>query len=500
MKAVLTPTEMRQADLAAINDYGISGFLLMENAARSAADYIRKITRPNQKVTIFCGSGNNGGDGFALARHLSNQFEVEVFYIGDKGKMSPETKLNFEIANKICKVIHLNSDSEIEELELKSNIIIDALIGVGGSHNLKGLVIPILQKCNSLTNALKIAIDCPTGLNSLTGEVSEFCFKADHTITMYAIKTGMILGKGPDYCGKIYIADLGAPESILFSVAKTFIMEDSDLHNLLPKRKRVSSKFDYGRLLIVAGSKNMPGASALTANSAIKSGTGLVHLITATVHPSLLPEIIPITVPLTDAETISSKSIDCIISYAEKCDCIAIGPGLGDNEETLELVNIIIEKYIPNKKIVVDADGIKAISKDRKYSENLIITPHTGEFSKLIGIDRELIESDPIYYAKLWAEKMNCIIHLKYVPSITTNGEKAYINISGNPGMATAGSGDVLTGIISSLSAQGMDLLIAGALGAFIHSKAGDSYKQNFSEFTLTASSLITYLEEVFRI
>ncbi len=500
MKAILTPEEMRKADSTAIYDYGINGFLLMENAARSAADYIRRIAKQNQKITIFSGSGNNGGDGFAVARHLCNNFEVEVFYIGDKNKMSPETRLNFEITNKICKVIHLQSESEIEQIELKADIIVDALIGVGGSHNLKGLVIPILQKCNSLTNRLKIAIDCPTGLNSLTGEVSEFCFKADHTITMYAIKIGMLLGKAPDYCGKIEIADLGAPESILNSITNTYVIEDKDLHIYLPIRKRISSKFDYGRCLIIAGSKNMPGASALSANTAIKSGVGLVYLVTATIHPSLLPEIIPITVPLTESGTISLKAIDCIDSFAEKCDSIAIGPGLDNNEETIELVKRIIEKYISDKKIIVDADGIKAISKDKKYSGNLIITPHTGEFSNLISIERGLIEANPIYYAKYWAEKMNCLIHLKYVPSVTTNGKKTFININGNPGMATAGSGDVLTGLITSLSAQGMDLLLAGSLGSFIHSKAGDIYKQNYSEYTLTASSIITFLEEVFKL
>ncbi len=497
MIPILTPEEMRIADLKAIEYYGISGSLLMENAARCSADFIRTFAEKNNKVIVFCGSGNNGGDGFALARHLSNDFNVMVYYIGDLNKMSPETKLNFDITSKLVIIEYLFSEEQINSIDLTSDIIIDALIGIGGSHNLKGLIIPILKKCNSHMQAVKIAIDCPTGLNSLSGEVSEYCFKADYTITMYAPKIGMFFGDAPEFCGKIITVDLGAPRTILSEIAKNYVLEDEDINKLLPRRKRISSKFDYGKLLIMAGSKNMPGASALTANSAIKSGAGLVYLMTPTLHPSLLPEIIPISLPMTDSGTISMKALDCIFDYANNCDVIAIGPGIGDNQETIELTKKIIDSFLSTKKIIVDADAIKAISKDKKYATNLIITPHTGEFARLINIERSQLEKNPLEIANHWAQKMNCIIHLKYVPSITTDGNISYINTKGNPGMATAGSGDVLTGIITSLSAQCLELLMAVALGSYIHSKAGDLHKENYSQFSLTASSLINCLDQI---
>lgn len=504
MKCILSVEEMRKVDETAISVYGISSALLMENAAHSSADYIRVIFKEynleNPKVYLFCGSGNNGGDGFALARHIYDFAKVWIYWIGDKSKMTPETYTNFETAKKIgLPIKKLSSEEDCRNINLDCDCIIDALIGVGGSENIRGLALELLKKFKDY-NGLKIALDVPTGLNSDTGRANEFCFHSNFTITMFAIKLGMLLNDGPEKCGKILTASLGAPEFILKKFSNKFVLEDDDIDKIIPKRKRISSKFDYGRILIIAGSKHFPGAAALVANSCITSGSGLVILASTSFHPSLLPEIIQFPVSPTNEGTISLRAFDELKNEIEKSDVIAIGPGLGTNSETLKFVKQIVENYAERKKIVIDADGLKAFDTEFKFNQNVVLTPHTGEFALLTKIDRSEIENNLFDYALKSAKEFNCIIHLKYVPSISTNGIKSFINPYGNPGMATGGSGDVLTGIIASMLAKEIDPLEATATASYLHSKAGDLFFSTFGPESLTASILIDNLKKVFRL
>lgn len=501
MMFILTPEEMSLADKSASVDYNISSALLMENAARSSAIYIREILQEkgftNAEIIFFCGSGNNGGDGFALARHLSDYYNVSVFWIGDETKMSPETRANFLAVNKIgIPIRKLNSTQEIEQLEIEADCIVDALIGTGGSENIRGLALDILKKLKT-ASAIKIAIDCPTGLNSTTGVANAYCFDADYTITMFVPKLGMMLNDGIEKCGKILVASLGAPAKILESIAKTFALEDTDIKDLLPKRKRVSSKFDYGRVLVIAGSRQYPGAAALAANASVRGGAGLVHLATTYFHSALFPEVIQIKLPETDDGTISGKSFECLKSEIEKADSVAIGPGIGSNPETLELVRKIVKYIGKSKPLVIDADALRIVKPTMKLAKNVVLTPHTGEFSRFSSIEREDIERNSYFIAKEWAKRLGCVIHLKYVPSITTDGNFTFLNRAGNPGMASGGSGDVLTGVIASFLARGMTPLAATALASFVHSRAGDSYAEEFGYETLTPSVLIDFLRKV---
>lgn len=501
MKSILTPEEMRLADSTAIDHFGVPSIVLMENAARSSAIYIRQFIEDegllDPEFVFFCGSGNNGGDGFALARHLFDSFKVRIFWIGDETKMSEETRTNFLAASKLgIPMFKLETEQDVDNLQLDAEIIVDALIGVGGSENIRGLALNILKKIKEV-EALKIAIDCPTGLNSLTGVANEFCFEADYTITMYTYKLGLLINQGPDYCGEIFVAELGVPNSIVKKIAKTFAYEDGDHLNLIPNRKRVSSKFDYGRVLIIAGSERYPGAACLTANASIKSGAGLTILATTSFHPALLPEVIRYPLPKTNSGSISLAAFEILQDELEKADSIAIGPGLTDNPETIDLVHKILEMYKDKKKIVVDADGLRAIDGKAKLSKNIVLTPHSGELSRIINIERNEIEQSAFFVSKDWARKMDCIIHLKYVPPITTDGDLAYLCLAGNPGMASGGSGDVLTGIIATFLARGLDTLSATSLAAYVHALAGDIYANEFGMETLTASSLIDLLPEV---
>lgn len=501
MKYILTPDEMRQADSLAINHYGVPSIVLMENAARSSSMYIQQIIEEEGLIepefTFFCGSGNNGGDGFALARHLCGLYNVKIYWIGDESKMSEETRINYLSAKNLgIPCVKLESEEDVEQLEIVSEIIVDALIGVGGSENIRGLALSILKKIYN-SPALKIAIDSPTGLNTLTGKANEFCVQADYTITMFAYKLGLLINDGLEKSGEIYVAGLGVPNSIVEKFARTFAYEYEDLFKLIPERKRISSKFEYGRVLIIAGSERYPGAAALCANASIKSGAGLTILASTSFHPMLLPEVIRLPIIPTAGGTISEKSLSILEEEIEKADSIAIGPGVTDNPETISLIRQVIERYKDSKKIVVDADGLKAISFDSVLSKNIVITPHCGELSRIINIQRTEIENNAYFVAKEWASKLDCIVHLKYVPPITTDGESSYLCLAGNPGMASGGSGDVLTGIIATFVARGLEPLIATSLGAFVHALAGDFYVEQYGMETLTASALIDFLPEV---
>jgi ADP-dependent NAD(P)H-hydrate dehydratase / NAD(P)H-hydrate epimerase len=500
MKYILSPNEMLLADKTAIEEYAIPGLILMENAARSAADYVRILLEELEiiDVAIFCGSGNNGGDGFAMARHLFDDLNVIVYWIGSKEKMSEETLVNFEAVEKLeIDLIHIADENDLDKIELDDECIIDAMIGVGGSENIRGVALDILDLISGL-ECLKIAIDAPTGLNTETGAAHKLSFLANYTITMFATKTGMLKNAGIDCCGEIFEADLGAPYQIVEEICNTYAYDYEDVALYFPVRFKQSTKFDYGKTLVIAGSTTYPGAAALCANSAIKTGSGLVYLYSTEIHSSVLPEVIPCKLKGNDEGFIALGDMDKINEMAAKVDTIAIGPGLGDNPETIEVVSRVIENYSDIRKIIVDADGLRAINKDSQLNKNIILTPHVGEFARIIGISREEVEFSGAELVQEWADKLNCIILLKDVPSFISDGMSTYYNLNGNPGMATGGSGDVLTGIVASLYSQGLSGLHAASVGAFVHAHAGDIYVENYSEESLTATDLLNNIKIAF--
>ncbi len=498
MKYLLNIDTVRQADNDAISKFGISGLVLMENAARSVAEFIKKKFIDKSKIKIFCGAGNNGGDGFAIARHLISDFDVEIFQIGSVSKMSPETRANYEITQKMKITTNIIEKKEsINSLNFDADIIIDSLVGVGGTENLKGIVCDILDKIN-ITNAVNIAVDVPTGLNADTGEISKHCFKADYTITMFAGKIGMYLNDGRNVCGKIIVADLGAPNSIIKHLSSDYILQKEDVKRLIGKRQKNTSKFDYGRVIVIAGSENFPGAAALTTNATVKSGAGLVELISPIMHHHLIPEVIFHKAKANNNGFMTLENIDLVIERLDKANTLIVGPGIGNNQDTLDFIENVLNNTPPWVKIVIDADALRVVNKLKFVSERTILTPHIIEFSRMFNIPISEVQRNSYFIAKEKAKELGCVILLKNVPSIITDGLETYLNIGGNPGMATGGSGDVLSGIIGSMTAQGLDALEAAAIGSFVHSKAGDLYARKYSEQALSAGNLIEFLKFVF--
>jgi NAD(P)H-hydrate epimerase len=502
MRHILSPEEMRLADRRAIVEYSIPSAILMENAAISSAAIIRalfdEINYIEPTLLFLCGSGNNGGDGFAIARHLFEEYDVRIAWLGAESKMSPETFSNYNSCLKLgIELYHIEDENDLVSFDFSADCIIDAMLGVGGSENVKGIAAAILKRIKNI-DALKIAIDAPTGLNTDTGIASNDCFRADATITMHSEKRGLLQNDGIEVCGEIFVASIGAPSVVLNGVNSVKALDLEDVAFLLPKRRRISSKFDYGKVMVIAGSEKYPGAAALCANAAIRAGAGLVYLHSTAFHQSLLPEVIPCKLASTDDGSVAISAFDSLLENAINADAIAIGPGLSDNTETTELVKRLLDAIPNDKVVVVDADGLRAITLEKQLRNNVVITPHLGEFSRLSGMPVDDFRFKTTEVARDFASKLNCTLLLKHVPTVITDGDTIYWNTGGNSGMASGGSGDVLTGIIVSLAAQGLNQLDAAAAGAFIHSLAGDLYAEDFSEVTLTAGKLIDYLEQAF--
>lgn len=490
-----TPEEIRKIDSQSIEELGISGLQLMETAACNSASYITGILEEKSRINILCGSGNNGGDGFAIARHLCDRYEVKVFWIGEQSKMSDETKTNYNSLKKIgIKTEKIDEKTSLKKLIEKTDCILDAFLGIGADENLRGIVVPILEIIQSF-EGLKIAIDNPSGLNASTGKAHKFAFKADYTLTMFAPKPGHYLEDGIEIAGRSIKIPIGTPENKFNYLNKIKLLEKDDIKILINKRKENSSKFDFGRLAIIAGSKAMSGAASMAANSAISSGCGLVHL--ATVFPNnIKQEVMTENLQASNNGFISFNNIDRIKKLTKKCDALAIGPGLGTEEETKKLVRQIL-KDNSDKATVIDADALDVIDINSKLNENYIITPHTGEMSKITQIDRKEIEENRLEITREWSRKLNCTILLKGKTSIISNGYETYFNNIGNSGMATAGSGDVLAGLIASFLAQGYTPLKSGIIGSLLHSIAGDNYIKTKNKYSLTATKLIEEIEYI---
>jgi NAD(P)H-hydrate epimerase len=411
--------------------------------------------------------------------------------------MSAETRVNYDIVRKMQIPMYENVElSFVFEILKESDIVIESLIGVGADENLRGNT-PALLKLLNYADAMKIAIDVPAGLNANTGRAHIDAFSADITLTMFASKLGMFLNDGPNHCGEIIVCNIGAPLH-LPQENSYLCLNDESAREILGIREQNSDKFEFGRVLVIAGSDSMPGAAALTANSAIKSGAGLVELLTTSVHPALLPEVIAHKLKANPDGTISADNKDLILSRCIKATSIVIGPGIGTNESALKMFNEIISKF-PEIPIVIDAEGLRILDNEFKSNKNLILTPHIYEFSKLAVQSVDEIQKDLIGIAKEFATNHHCTLLLKSHPTIITNGDRTILNIGGNSGMATAGSGDVLSGIIGTMAGQSDDLINSTSLAAFVHSRAGDLYSAENDEYTLSASSIIDYLPAAFK-
>ena len=502
--------QMRKADEVSIKDFNIPGIVLMENAALGIIKEVEKdicngILPKKGHTSIICGTGNNGGDGFAVARHLASMdWDVEVFICGDKSRITGDALTNLQVIKKLNMPIYVIEDPDMVELDRslsRSQLIIDGMLGTGFRGRLRGNYEAVVEKINK-QHKFVLSIDNPTGLNCDTGFAEESCIKADKTVTLGLPKIGLVINDGPYYCGELSVCGLSIPEEVYESIGiRRFLTEIDDLRSLIKPRKLNNHKGSFGRVFIAAGSKGMEGAGLLAAKAALRSGAGIVELAVPEGAFDAVRGKIPVLITRglsDDGEgCLSFKCCEEILFEAEKASVLLIGPGIRTTQQVKEAVaNTIINC---SKPLVLDADGLNAISDEPeillKRPETTIITPHPGEMARLMDVSTSEIQQNRLEVAENFANKYKVIVVLKgYRTIIAAPWGETWINPTGNPGMATAGSGDVLGGVIASFIAQGMSPMEAAVCGAYIHGAAGDRAAEKFGQWGMVASDIIKYI------
>jgi NAD(P)H-hydrate epimerase len=509
MIPLFSAQQVRSADALAINEYGFPSILLMENAAKSIFDEILNFVEPNviiDRVGIVCGKGNNGGDGFAIARHfITSGINVHVISLGGEEELKGDALINFSILSKLLnhypdsKLVVFNSNKDLTGFE-NCQIIIDALLGTGYRGELNEPYKSIVEKLN-LIPSIKVAVDLPSGLD-LDNSTAETIFEADLTVTLAQLKTGLYYGKGYANSGKIIKGSIGIGNELFENIpTNSFLIEPEDAYDGLPIRKRDMHKYSAGKLLVIAGSNLYPGASVYTANSALKAGLGACFLaVPSSVSPIVLSRLSSAVVKSysdNDRGFLTTENLKDIEEFIDWADFICLGPGLGRNEETLHAVREII-KTNKSKNMLIDADALYALSDEEYTKLNLkdkILTPHHKEFADLIGISLEDLEMSLLEHGSNFAKNSGCILIIKGAPSIVFDHEgNSYINSAGNSGMAKFGTGDVLSGMISAFLAQSLyekNNLDSTISALYLHSLAADILEEKLTEYCLTPELLI---------
>ncbi|MEK7396826.1 MAG: NAD(P)H-hydrate dehydratase [Candidatus Poribacteria bacterium] len=509
---IVTAKEMRNIDFQTINEVGIPGVVLMENAGLGVVQAIeRDFPLQTFSIAIFAGKGNNGGDGLVIARYLANKgYRVTTYLLAEPDKFIGDALINLRIAQNIgLNIEYILSDEQLNEKKgiiSQNNLIIDAIFGTGLNGPVRGFASNVIDYLNS-TGIPIVAVDLPSGLDSDTGKVEGSCIKAVMTVTMALPKRGLLLYPGAKFVGKLEIADIGIPQSVIDSQdLSTILIQSSCALKLLPERPRDGHKGLFGRVLVIAGSVGLTGASAMASLSALRVGAGLVTLGTPeSLNPIMevkLTEAMTLPLPETSHQTLSIRAYDKIMQMVNGTDVVAIGPGLSRNPETMELVRKLCKGI--NIPKVIDADGLNALAEDKNCLSELgkqtVLTPHPGEMARLIGKTISDVQSDRINIAIDFAKEYGVILVLKGVPTVIAepNGE-AYLNTTGNPGMASGGTGDVLTGTIAGFLAQGLDAKNSAILGVYVHGLAGDLASIDKGEAGLIAGDLIDFLPKAIK-
>lgn len=501
---VVTAHTMQAIDQRTISEYGIPGRELMENAGRSCAEHIMAAYgtgKALKNAVVIAGKGNNGGDGYVIARHLIEKgWKLLVIVLAEKEKIAGDALTNLlllpEDVLRFC-----FEEGELGRLyaeDIKAaNVVVDAMLGVGLSSDLQGIYNEAVDLVNSAPGNI-VAVDIPTGVHGTTGRLLGKAVKAELTVTFGFAKLGLVLYPGAECVGRLVVCDIGIPEHLASSAAGYEYLDKKKISPLIKRRDRQSHKGTYGNCLIIAGSTGMTGAAAITANSAVRSGAGIVTLaVPETLNPVLeVKTTEAITVPLADAGSghLLAQAIPTIDKLLDGKSTVAIGPGIGRRQSTVTTVQSLVESV--TLPMVVDADALFALAEDtsvlhRKKSQQMILTPHPGEMSRLLGSTVPDVEAIRISVAQEFAKKFGVYVVLKGARTIIASPDgRAAINSSGNPGMASGGMGDVLTGVISALLCQGYSAWDACCLGVFVHGLAGDMVAVEQGEIGMAATDL----------
>ncbi len=477
---ICSSDSVRQMDKEYIEEFDMPSIVLMENAV---IKFLDNIDLSKDNFTIISGRGNNGGDALGIARHLLNKGKkVYIHILEENKKGSDDFKVNLSILQKLGGDIKdLSESKDIEILRsdiLKSEIIIDGIFGTGLKRDVSGIYLEAI-KCINESSRYTISIDVPSGIDSDTGEILGEAIKANKTITFQVYKKGFLNYKSFDYTGDIVVEDIGIPREIVERNKDNISFTDEKyIKGVFPFRNKVGHKGTYGRVLIFAGHKGFVGAAYMVGKASVKTGAGLVTVLT---HEEVQGEL---AIKLNEAMTGKYTFWEEYKDLVKGANVIAFGPGMGNNDLTFDKLNEIFENYDGN--IVIDADGINVLKRDegilKRVKGDVVITPHPGEMANLLGVEVKEVESNRVEIAKEYAKNNGIVVLLKGYNTIITDGNKVMINPTGNSAMASGGMGDTLTGIITALISQGLSVFDASVLGAYIHGYIGDELsKDNFS-------------------
>ncbi len=498
---LLTKEQAKELDRIAIKQMGIPGVELMGKAGSAVAEHAQNMIAGihNPKVVIICGKGNNAGDGYKAALELHNVgVEPQIFVIPDKKDIKYDSLFFYEkCVKEDVALVH-----SIEPPNQKFDLIIDAILGTGFNGEL-GTPISNYTKWINSQNSLVLSIDIPSGVNANSGNVSDNVVSADTTVTMGMIKVGMTLEPGKSHCGEIVPVDIGFPDIYDELSGMKFRMEDEDLAYKYLEAPNVNTyKHQQGKLLIIAGSCGMTGAAILASLGAIRSGTGLVTTFVPkslnNIYETNIVEGLTVSCEDYGQGFFTKNNYKEIEKYFDWSDSLLIGPGLGQDVSTKELVKKVITNY--TKPLVIDADGLNCFADNLNlFSEiknEYIITPHYGEFAMLLNTDTVKISDNLIKYLQKFMDEYKGTIVAKNAPTVVTHKNEAVINSTGNQGLATGGTGDVLSGVIASFLAQGIPAFIAAELGVFIHGKVADNVVDLIGYRGMIASDLLDMLPQ----
>jgi NAD(P)H-hydrate epimerase len=504
---VLNATQMKEADRRTIDDIGIPSLVLMENAGRQTVAAMEAMYSDlsDRQVAILCGRGNNGGDGFVVARTLlQRDVDVSVFLLGRVADVRGDARINLEILGRIGVTVVEVADSQAWELHFSEvsncTLIVDAIFGTGLNAPVTGFIESVVADVNA-SGIPVVAIDLPSGLSADSPDPIGPSIEAGLTVALGAPKLPLVLPPGETKAGDIVVADIGIPGEIFDSLdgPRVELLTRASVRELIEPRTPDSHKGDYGRVLIVAGSMGKTGAAHLAAVGALRSGAGLVTVATSAACQAIVAAMGPeyMTEALRDTEAgLHAAGVERVLELAR--DVVAIGPGLGQAPATREFIIQLVDRAtVP---LVIDADGLNAFVEepDRlagREGRDVIITPHPGEMGRLVGMSIEEVQASRLEIARNFAIAHHVYVVLKgHRTLIATPDDKVFINPTGNPGMATGGTGDVLTGMIAAWLAQLLDAEAACRLAVYLHGMAGDLAEADEGEVAMTAADVAGHL------
>ena len=492
MQLWVNAAQMKAADQYTIQKLEVPSLELMEHAAQACVQVLEDEKVDLSHVCVVCGSGNNGGDGFAIARILqNNRYSVETFCVGNPEHYTEETQEQMHRLQECGGKITYGMPQEDSY-----SVIIDAVFGVGLSRKVEGRYRQVIEQMNRMRGT-KFAVDIPSGLSATTGCILGCAFKADYTVTFQLKKIGLELSQGRTMAGRVIVPDIGISTDSICEDQEIVRTAGKDIYRkMLPDRPEDSNKGTYGRLLVIAGSKGMAGAAYLNAHAAYMTGAGLVRIYTSSDNREILQTLLPEAI-ITTYEEYNKEELLSLLTWA---DSVCIGSGLGMSSLSEKILKTVIE-YV-KVPCLIDADGLNLLAENKNYLNQMaerrfVITPHMKEMSRLTGISVEELKADRIQILKDFISRYRITCVLKDSRTLIASEEKGIrMNLTGNSAMAKAGSGDVLAGVISGWMVQGKEAEDAAELGTYIHGLSGDLAKFEKGVYSVMARDLIEYISK----